>query len=108
MSRISTILLAATFAATVAVCGVAAQQPAAPSNSSTASGASETTATAAPSAADTKFIKEAAAGGMAEVALGQLAVEKASSADVKKFGQRMVDDHSKANDELKQLASRKT
>jgi putative membrane protein len=107
MSRISTILLAATFAATVAVCGVAAQQPAAPSNSSTASGASETTAAAAPSAADTKFIKEAAAGGMAEVALGQLAVEKASSADVKKFGQRMVDDHSKANDELKQLASQK-
>ena len=40
---------------------------------------------------------------MAEVALGQLAVEKASSADVKKFGQRMVDDYSKANYELKQL-----
>jgi Domain of unknown function (DUF4142) len=36
-------------------------------------------------------------GGHAEVALGQLAVEKASSNDVKKFGQRMVDDHSKAN-----------
>ncbi len=105
MSRILTILLAATFVATVAVCG-AAQQPD-PSNSSTASGARETTASAAPSAADTKFIKEAAEGGMAEVALGQLAVEKASSADVKKFGQRMVDDHSKANDELKQLASQK-
>ena len=44
---------------------------------------------------------------MAEVALGQLAVEKASNADVKKFGQRMVDDHSKANDKLKQLASQK-
>jgi putative membrane protein len=34
-------------------------------------------------------------------------VEKASSPDVKKFGQRMVDDHSKANDELKHLASQK-
>ncbi len=44
---------------------------------------------------------------MAEVALGRLAAEKASSSDVKKFGQRMVDDHSKANDELKQLASQK-
>jgi putative membrane protein len=52
-------------------------------------------------------MKEAAEGGMAEVALGQLAAEKASSSDVKKFGQRMVDDHSKANDELKQLASQK-
>lgn len=57
--------------------------------------------------ADTKFMKEAAEGGMAEVALGQLAAEKASGSDVKKFGQRMVDDHSKANDELKQLASQK-
>ena len=44
---------------------------------------------------------------MAEVALGKLAVEKASNSEVKKFGQRMVDDHSKANDELKQLASQK-
>jgi putative membrane protein len=52
-------------------------------------------------------MKDAAEGGMAEVALGKLAMEKASSGDVKKFGQRMVDDHSKANDELKQLASQK-
>jgi len=59
------------------------------------------------SAADTKFMKEAADGGMAEVQLGQLAASKASSDDVKKFGQRMVDDHSKANDQLKQLASQK-
>ncbi len=57
--------------------------------------------------ADTNFMKAAAEGGMAEVDLGQLAVEKASSSDVKKFGQRMVDDHSKANDELKRLASQK-
>jgi putative membrane protein len=42
---------------------------------------------------------------MAEVELGQLAVQKASSDDVKKFGQRMVDDHSKANDKLKEVAS---
>jgi putative membrane protein len=58
-------------------------------------------------AADSKFLKEAADGGMAEVALGQLAADKASSADVKQFGQRMVEDHGKANDELKQLAMQK-
>jgi len=58
-------------------------------------------------AADTKFVHEAAAGGMAEVELGKLAADKAASPDVKAFGQRMVDDHSKANDELKGLASQK-
>jgi putative membrane protein len=54
--------------------------------------------------ADETFLKKAAQGGMAEVELGQLAVQKASSDQVKQFGQRMVDDHSKANDQLKQLA----
>jgi putative membrane protein len=57
-------------------------------------------------AADDKtFVMNAAMGGMAEVELGRLAVSKASSEHVKQFGQRMVDDHSKANDELKSVAS---
>ena len=56
---------------------------------------------------DKKFIMESLHGGMMEVELGKMAVDKASSADVKQFGQRMVDDHSKANDELMQLASQK-
>ena len=59
------------------------------------------------SAADQNFVKKAAQGGMAEVELGKLATQKASSDDVKKFGQRMVDDHSKANDQLKQIAGNK-
>lgn len=59
------------------------------------------------SASDQHFIKKAAQGGMAEVELGKLATEKGSSDDVKKFGQRMVDDHSKANDQLKQIAGNK-
>ena len=42
---------------------------------------------------------------MEEVELGKLATQKASSEKVKQFGQRMVDDHSKANDQLKQVAS---
>jgi putative membrane protein len=50
---------------------------------------------------------KAAKGGMAEVELGKLAAEKASSDDVKKFGQRMADDHGKAGDELKSLAQSK-
>jgi putative membrane protein len=58
--------------------------------------------------ADATFVKNAAQGGMAEVELGKLATEKASSDDVKQFGQKMVDDHSKANDQLKQIASQKS
>jgi putative membrane protein len=54
------------------------------------------------------FVKHAAQGGMAEVELGKLATERAENADVKQFAQRMVDDHSKANDELKQLAGKKS
>jgi putative membrane protein len=83
---------------------------AAQSSSSDQSGAGMTAGNmskSAVSAADKKFVENAAQGGMAEVELGQLAAEKASSDDVKKFGQRMVDDHSKANDQLKQLASSK-
>lgn len=53
---------------------------------------------------DRKFIEEAASGGLAEVELGKLAQQKAASEPVKQFGARMVEDHGKANDELKQLA----
>ena len=53
---------------------------------------------------DLAFMNEAAPGGMAEVELGKLAAQKAQSADVKAFAQKMVTDHSMAGDELKQLA----
>lgn len=55
---------------------------------------------------DKKFAKDAALGGLTEVELGKLAAQKASNDAVKQFGQRMVDDHSKANDQLKQIASK--
>lgn len=56
---------------------------------------------------DSTFVKKAARGGLAEVELGQLATQKASNEEVKKFGQRMVDDHTKANEQLKQVAAEK-
>jgi putative membrane protein len=61
-------------------------------------------AMAAMSSADQTFATKAAAGGQAEVALGHLATENAGSAKVKEFGQRMVKDHSQANQELQQIA----
>ncbi len=63
-----------------------------------------TTSTAHRAASDREFVRKAAQGGLAEVQLGQLATEKAASPEVKQFGQRMVGDHTKANDQLKQIA----
>ncbi len=54
-----------------------------------------------------KFANEAAQGGMAEVEMGRLAVAHATNPEVKQFGQRMVDDHIRANTEFMQLAGRK-
>ena len=56
---------------------------------------------------DRKFIEDAAKGGMAEVQLAKLAQQRASSPEVKQFAQRMEQDHSKANEELRQLAQAK-
>ena len=53
---------------------------------------------------DKMFLRKAAAGGIAEVKLGQLAVQKGSSEEVKEFGQKMVDDHTKLNLELARVA----
>jgi len=54
-----------------------------------------------PMASARKFIKEATEGSTTAMALGKLAQERGSSDAVKQFGKRMVDDHSKATEELK-------
>ena len=56
------------------------------------------------SSADKAFIKDAAKGGMMEVAMGRVAEKNASDSEVKNFGARMVKDHSKANEDLKAIA----
>jgi putative membrane protein len=57
-------------------------------------------------AADSNFATKAAEGGLAEVQLGNLAKDHASSPDVKAFGERMVTDHTRLNDELKSVAAK--
>lgn len=53
---------------------------------------------------DKVFVEEALKGGMAEVQLGQLALQKSNNVDVKQFAQKMVDDHTKMGDQMKQVA----
>ncbi len=52
-------------------------------------------------------VMNAARDNLAEVQLGKLAAERAASDEVKKFAERMVTDHQKAYDELKQIADSK-
>ncbi len=59
------------------------------------------------SAADKKFVMKAAQGGMLEVDLGKVAQDQGSAQDVKDFGAKMVEDHGKANDELKSIVATK-
>jgi putative membrane protein len=87
--------------------GVVAQTSSNNSDQSASKSASSANSSGQLSAADKNFVMKAAQGGMAEVELGQLAAQKGNSDDVKKFGQRMVDDHSKANDQLKSIAQQK-
>jgi len=63
-------------------------------------------ATAADKSKDSEFAMKAAQGGLAEVSEGQLAANKGSDPKVKEFGQKMVTDHGKANDELKAAAQK--
>jgi len=52
------------------------------------------------------FIKKGAMGGMTEVALGKVAAQNGGSQEVKDFGNQMVTDHSKINDNLKDVAGK--
>jgi putative membrane protein len=56
---------------------------------------------------DMEFARKAAEGGLKEVRLGELAQQQAESEEVQQFGQRMVEDHGQANEQLKQIAEQK-
>jgi len=58
-------------------------------------------------APDAKFVRTAAQSGMAEVRMGQLIKESAQSKELREFGEKLVTDHTKANQELNQIAARK-
>jgi putative membrane protein len=53
---------------------------------------------------DKVFVKKALQGGMAEVQLGQLTLQKSNNEQVKQFAQRMIDDHTKLGEQMKPVA----
>jgi putative membrane protein len=55
---------------------------------------------------DRDFVNDLTIANMAEIELGRMATEKAASAEVKRFGQMMVDDHTAAGDKLKPIATK--
>lgn len=57
--------------------------------------------------ADRQFLMEAAYSGNAEIQSSQLAVQRARRPEIKEFAQKMVEDHTKASQELTALASAK-
>src|ERR1044072_311404 len=76
-------------------------------NSRNSNAMGEQTGMANMAAADHNFLMDAAMGGLMEVELGRVAAQQGTSEAIKQFGQRMVDDHSKANEALTTLASSK-
>ena len=104
IARLSALSSALSLCAGLALLAAPASSVAQAANPSAATGTAKTGAIAS---ADKEFVQKAAIGGMAEVQMGKLAQQKAGSEQVKQFGSRMVEDHSKANDELKQVASNK-
>ena len=52
---------------------------------------------------DLEFATQAAQGGLKEVRLGELAQQQAATPEVQQFGQRMVEEHSRANEQLLQI-----
>jgi len=56
---------------------------------------------------DSKFMMQAAQSDMAEIMLGNMALQKSQNAEVRKFAQMMVDDHTKTSQQLKSMAATK-
>jgi putative membrane protein len=59
------------------------------------------------SISDSMFLKKAAQSGNLEIQGSQLALKKSQNAEIQKFAKQMIDDHTKASEELKALAMKK-
>lgn len=94
-------------AATIAACALTVTLPAAAQNASSSGNATQSRAEGQVSRADRGMMKDLAEANIAEIETGKLAQQKGASSQVKEFGKRMVDDHSKSLEELRDIASKK-
>lgn len=101
MKKLQPIALATLLALGLAS-GAQAQTTTAPADSS-----QSTTTRAAVPEADRDFMKAAAESGHAEVQAARMAVAKSTNAEIKKYAQMLIDDHTKANAKLAQIAKSK-
>lgn len=99
MTRIANIFFTLLFTAALTLCAANAQQ-----NQTESSKTAMSKTSAATTATDTKFLRAVGQADLAEIELGNLAQQKATSPEVKQFAQRMVQDHTQNRDQLKQLA----
>lgn len=100
--RTATSLLAVTFAATLFGQTTATDR----TTSGTTPGATPAVTTEKTlNHTDRKFVDKVAESGREEVAISRVAVERSTNPDVKRFAQMMIDDHSRANEELLTLAA---
>jgi len=99
MNTGSQLLLAAFFAVSVAACDR-------PADNRTEGATGTSGEASALDMGERNFVQEQIKDGLAEVKLGELAEKQASSPDVKQFASTMVQDHTRAGNQLKEIAQR--
>ena len=109
MSRIMTIVCMTAMAASGALAQPASLPVAAPGNPASTPAGTPHAAPGTPAPdqlnnSDRLFSQSLAAGGLAEVEAGKLASRASGNAMVRQFGERMIQDHSQANEQLTNLA----
>lgn len=84
-----------------------AQMPGSSSAGDKKTGTATASADSKVSAADQEFMEDITHANLAEIQTGKMALEKSSNEQVRKFAQKMIDDHTKAHQELQKLAASK-
>lgn len=104
-----TVLLTTAFAAAIALAGCGpSNQAATPPSETAADATTPLTAPIDPAAKTLEFATKAANADMLEIETSKVALKKSKNAEVKKFAQMMVTDHTKTSTELKDWASKTT
>jgi putative membrane protein len=108
LSITSSLAITAAFALVTAVgCSKKSTETASNTSADRSSSADRST-TGVLNSTDKDFVSKAARGGMAEVELGNLAQQRGSTDAIKDFGKKLVNDHTKLNNELKDIAARQS